>query len=402
MSNQISNAGYIEILSNKSNLLIIQDIDGVCIPLVNNPMNRVISRDYVMSANKLKGNFYVLTNGEHGGKRGVNRVIEKSFESNKILDASPYFLPGLAAGGVEYQNESGNIVFPGVRKDEINFLKNVPNLLNPRFLLKLKEIFPKSNESELMRLTKKSILDTRLSPTINLNALFKLCKNEIELKIKLQEAAFNVMQSIMLEAGKSNMSTSFYLHIAPNLGKVDGKELIKYANEDDIGTTDIQFMISNAVKDAGVLFLLNTYIKNKTGVAPFGDHFNVREAPKLMDQQIELCLRNIKKEEMPTIVGVGDTVTSSKKQSSNIRLRGGSDRTFLTLIQEIGKCYDKNNIIIFVDSSDGEVYRPSINSNEGITDKDDILKFNITMTKGHKEYLQWFQALSREIVNKRN
>ena len=46
---------------------------------------------------------------------------------------------------------------------------------------------------------------------------------------------------------------------------------------------------------------------------------------------------------MPTIIGVGDTITSNKDKKSNQILRGGSDRGFLTLIQNLGKKYRKEN-----------------------------------------------------------
>jgi len=57
------------------NKLIIQDLDGVCMGLVKNPLDRVIDWQYVMATKKLENHFFVLTNGEHIGLRGVNKII---------------------------------------------------------------------------------------------------------------------------------------------------------------------------------------------------------------------------------------------------------------------------------------------------------------------------------------
>ena len=94
---------------------------------------------------------------------------------------------------------------------------------------------------------------------------------------------------------------------------------------------------------------------------------------------------------MPSIIGIGDTITS-QKNSHNCYSRGGSDRSFLEFIQLLGKEIESNNKIIFVDSSSGEVYRPSTKRSglEGISDDEDNLKFDIIFQNGPKEYLKWF------------
>ena len=69
---------YMQNITDSENFLIIQDIDGVCIPLVKDPLDREIDPDYVVAASNLKDNFSVLTCGEHEGKRGVNRIIERA------------------------------------------------------------------------------------------------------------------------------------------------------------------------------------------------------------------------------------------------------------------------------------------------------------------------------------
>ena len=38
---------WVELLATTQNLLLIQDLDGVCMGLVKDPLNRVISTDYV-------------------------------------------------------------------------------------------------------------------------------------------------------------------------------------------------------------------------------------------------------------------------------------------------------------------------------------------------------------------
>ena len=88
---------------------------------------------------------------------------------------------------------------------------------------------------------------------------------------------------------------------------------MKYATQNEFGTTDIQFIINGAIKEAGLLLLLNKYISNKTGIYPFGENFNVRNAPKTLNKLIELCRDKIPSNQMPLLIGVGDTVTSVKR-----------------------------------------------------------------------------------------
>ena len=44
-------------------LLIIQDLDGVCMQLVNDPLKRQMYPAYVMAVGQLVDTFLVLTNG---------------------------------------------------------------------------------------------------------------------------------------------------------------------------------------------------------------------------------------------------------------------------------------------------------------------------------------------------
>jgi len=68
-------------LISSENILIIQDLDGVCIPLVKDPMTRSLESKYIYAAKALADEFFVLTCGEHEGPRGVNRIIERSLKS---------------------------------------------------------------------------------------------------------------------------------------------------------------------------------------------------------------------------------------------------------------------------------------------------------------------------------
>ena len=144
------------------------------------------------------------------------------------------------------------------------------------------------------------------------------------------------MSEIILKAESEGLKNSFFLHISPNLGSKNGRETIILSSKDDIGSTDIQLLIKGAVKDSGVLFLLNKFIEIKTGKAPFGSDFNFRNSPKSFREKIDLCKRSIQIDDMPLIVGVGDTVTSKNNNDEKSYLRGGSDRSFLEFIQILG------------------------------------------------------------------
>ena len=84
--------------------LIIQDLDGVCMGLVNDPLTRRIEPGYLHAVSRLKGRFFVLTNGEHIGCRGVNGIVDRALsESDAEPEDHGLYLPGLAAGGVQWQ-----------------------------------------------------------------------------------------------------------------------------------------------------------------------------------------------------------------------------------------------------------------------------------------------------------
>ncbi len=391
MKNEKAISDFQEIIINSKSILFIQDIDGVCIPLVKDPMTRKLESKYIYAAKNLGEEFFVLTCGEHEGQRGVNRIIERSL--NNIIEPKEkgLYLRGLAACGVEYQDNSGNISFEGVSKEELDFLSKVPNFMRPSFERIVRKIFPNLDEVSINKHASKSICKTRFSPTINFNSLFDLVQDDSYKRKIIQKSFEDIMNQIIYKAESQGLKNSFFLHISPNLGSNNGNEIIKLSTKNDIGSTDIQLLLKGAVKDSGVLFLLNKFIEEETGKAPFGRNFNSRNSPKTIKEKVDFCRKNIKLKDMPTIIGVGDTITSQKISNKSYS-RGGSDRSFLELIQLLGKEFRSNNKIIFVDSSSGEVYRPStkISGFEGISDDEDNLKFDMVFQNGPKEYIEWF------------
>ena len=66
------------------------------------------------------------------------------------------------------------------------------------------------------------------------------------------------------------------------------------------------------------------------------------------------------------------------------------------MIQRLGELYNKENQIIFVNSSNDQVSRPKINGSDmtGISDPNDDLKFNMIINDGPEEYIEWFKQLT--------
>ena len=386
----------INTIINEQNILIVQDLDGVCIPLVQDPLQREINKEYVKDVSRLREKFAVLTCGEHEGKRGVNRLVEKALNSKTTAKENGFYLPGLAACGVEYQDRFSNLSYPGLKDNEINFLAEVPKMMRSMLTNELKKFLPNLSNEKRNKLIDVAVCDTRFTPTLNFNEIFSYVKNDFQKVKDLQLIMGKIMNDLLEESKNFGLDNSFYLHLMPNLGIRDGREIMKYSTQNEFGTTDIQFIIKGAIKEAGLLFLLNKYIANKTGVYPFGENFNVRNAPKTHAQLIKLCRDKIPREQMPLLVGVGDTVTSVKDNKDNSWLRGGSDRGFLTLIQRLGESYKKDNQVVFVNSCNEQVLRPRINGTDmkGVSDPNDDLKFNMIINDGPKEYIEWFKQLA--------
>lgn len=384
-------------LTTSSNLLIVQDLDGVCMPLVKDPLTRRMPADYVRAAARLKGRFQVLTNGEHEGRRGVNRLVEAALGDAETAAREGLYLPGLAAGGVQLQDCYGHLTHPGVSDAEMAFLAEVPKRMEALLAEHLPSLMPELGAAALAIEIQRAILDTQVSPTINLNSLFSLIPDDVVRQRQLQAMLQQLMDALMAMAAAEGLEHSFFLHVAPNLGRdQQGLERLKPAEAGDVGSTDIQFMLRGAIKEVGLLVLINRHIADRTGTAPLGDDFNVRTAPHDHGALLALCHERITKEQMPHLVGVGDTVTSTPCPTGDGWLRGGSDRGFLTLLQELGDSYGHRNRVVLVDSSGGEVDRPSLldGSFEGISDPNDPLRFDVCIPEGPERYVNWFIALA--------
>ena len=100
----------INTIINEQNILIVQDLDGVCIPLVQDPLQREINKEYVKDVSKLREKFAVLTCGEHEGKRGVNRLVEKALNSKTTAKENGFYLPALQR--VELNIKIDLVIYP--------------------------------------------------------------------------------------------------------------------------------------------------------------------------------------------------------------------------------------------------------------------------------------------------
>ncbi|MGC6483023.1 MAG: glucosylglycerol 3-phosphatase [Synechococcus sp.] len=383
------------------NLLIVQDLDGVCMDLVKDPLTRTLDRRYVEAAAQMHGRFVVLTNGEHEGKRGVNRLVENALGDGQHASQAGCYLPGLAAGGVQLQDRYGTLSHPGVSDEEMEFLAALPKRMHAELHGRLPALMPQLNPDQLRNVIQQAVLDTQVSPTINLNGLFGYCSDDVPLQRRLQQMLQELMDDLLTLAEQAGLGSSFFLHVAPNLGcDREGRERLKPAQPGDVGSTDIQFMLRGAIKEAGLLVLINRHIAARSGHAPLGDQFNVRTAPRHHQALLDLCMEAIPAEQMPTLIGVGDTVTSTATPDGKGWLRGGSDRGFLTLLQALGEHYGRSNRVVLVDSSGGEVDRPSLTDGtlHGISDPEDPLHFDVVMPGGPKQYVQWFAQLAQAMA----
>ncbi|WP_221795953.1 glucosylglycerol 3-phosphatase [Oceanobacter mangrovi] len=394
-------------LNQQQDFLIIQDLDGVCMGLVRDPLNRDIDPGYVRAVRQLDGHFYVLTNGEHVGKRGVNPIVERAV-GRDLAQHEGLYLPGLAGGGVQWQDRFGKVSHPGLQSQELAFLLQVP-VKARYFLINLLGNPPYNLAKENIELLANSVvLDNRVSPTININLLSAVL-GSVSAVNRLQADVQRFMHKLLAEAREQGMDDSFFVHYAPNLGRDSstGIERIKPADTDSWGTTDFQFMVKGAVKEAGVMVLLNRYYFQQTGEYPLGEDFNARSAPADHQALLALAQQHFDPALMPSIIGVGDTITSHTidLDGQPTTLRGGSDRGFLTLVQDLGQGFGSDNATVLVDSSAGEVIRPGVSSSllteqfdaavAGLSDKDDPLKINFVIPAGYQQYLRFFIGMSR-------
>lgn len=394
---------WIELLSHTDNLLLIQDLDGVCMGLVNDPLHRNITTDYVEATQSFDGSFYVLTNGEHVGQRGVNGIIDRAYGRPQ----SGQYLPGLAAGGVQWQDRDGIVSHPGVSEAELRFLKRVPDRIRTALWDFAQSHDLDIDASTLAACINASALDNIASPTANLNTFHRILGHDRDRYVALQKAMQALMDALLTEAAAQGLDHAFFVHYAPNHGRgADGKELIWLSQQAESGTTDFQFMVRGAIKEAGVLALLNRYYAQRTGQFPLGEAFNVRQAPHDHQDLLDLVKKNFDPAQMPTVVGVGDTVTSVVTEAGAVK-RGGSDRNFLHLVQDIGRHFGTGNVVTYVDSSGGELKnRKAIQLTDAgdrvlegpgdPQDHDDPLTLNVVFPGGHRQYCAAFQAAAQQ------
>lgn len=399
-------------LAGSDNWLLIQDLDGVCMSLVRDPLTRQIEPDYVQAVRRLDGHFQVLTNGEHIGRCGVNPIIERALGSDTAR-AQGLYLPGLAAGGVQLQDRFGRVSHPGVSQAELDFLAAVPQRARD-FLDQLLAAPPFALPAETRpALVAAAVLDNRVSPTINANVLYQAV-DEDALCARLQQAVADWMNALLTEVASSDLADSFFVHYAPNLGRdaASGLERIKPAVAGNHGTTDFQFMLRGAIKEVGVLVLLNQHYARLTGEYPLGADFNARQAPHDHAELVALVQRHFDPALMPLLVGVGDTITSQPVEADGRLqvLRGGSDRGFLTLAQAIGAALGSDSAVVLIDSSGGELLRPQVNVSalqqpagspgwwqavSGLSDPADPLQVNFVFPDGPAGYRRFIIELAR-------
>ncbi|NMF85771.1 glucosylglycerol 3-phosphatase [Nodosilinea sp. P-1105] len=404
----LDHQAWIEYLATTANLLIIQDLDGVCMGLVNDPLNRTIDPAYVEATQAFDGHFYVLTNGEHTGQRGINAIVERAYGNKERVKAEQRYLPGLAAGGVQWQTRAGDVSHPGVSEAELAFLAAVPDAIRSR----LQQFFSQHPDAiapgDLQVGIDASALDNMASPTANLNTFHGLLQQHRPLYTALQHEMHGLMEELLAQAAEQGLADSFFVHYAPNHGRgADGKEIVWFSDGQGSGTTDFQFMLRGAIKEAGVLALLNRYYAQKTGTFPLGKDFSVRQAPHSHDDLLALVVNAFDPALMPTMVGVGDTVTSTvvSQNGQPVAQRGGSDRNFLYLIQAIGQQFGTGNLVTYIDSSGGELKNrkalrletragtPVVTEGPGDPrDRDDPLTLNVVFPGGYQQYCQAFQA----------
>jgi glucosylglycerol 3-phosphatase len=88
--------------------------------------------------------------------------------------------------------------------------------------------------------------------------------------------------------------------------------------------------------------------------------------------------------------------------------RGGSDRQFLQLIQDLGDWGNHGNLVVYVDSSQGEVKNRQPLQLETVAgqtqvvagpgdmrDREDPLKINVAFPGGHDQYVAAFKQAAQ-------
>ncbi|MEO1179416.1 MAG: glucosylglycerol 3-phosphatase [Cyanobacteria bacterium J06636_28] len=211
--------------------------------LVKDPLHRQVSKAYIEAAAAYDGHFFVLTNGEHIGKRGVNGILAKALGTA----VGNFHLPGLAAGGIQWQDRSGQLSHPGVSDTELIFLKSIPHRIETTLRDFWATVDHGLSDATVTHCIKASVLDNVASPTANLNTFYETLNNPA-LYRRLQEQMKALTDQLLAETEQQGLGDSFFVHYAPNLGRNDsGHEVVWWADEGTSGTTDFQFMLRGAV-----------------------------------------------------------------------------------------------------------------------------------------------------------
>ena len=77
--------------------------------------------------------------------------------------------------------------------------------------VKLKILIPSITNEVIEDICNISILDTKFSPTINLNKIFENITNNIELQQKVQHMLLEIMEELIGLATEKGLSKSFFL-----------------------------------------------------------------------------------------------------------------------------------------------------------------------------------------------
>jgi glucosylglycerol 3-phosphatase len=133
-----------------------------------------------MIARRLRGRFFVLTNGEHIGRRGVNRIVDTALGDAARARREGCYLPGLAGGGVQWQDASGQVSHPGVSEAELAFLATVPAAARSALGAWLAANPFALPDAEIAPLLDTCVLDNAVSPTLNLNHLYQRYREQPE------------------------------------------------------------------------------------------------------------------------------------------------------------------------------------------------------------------------------
>jgi glucosylglycerol 3-phosphatase len=155
----------------------------------------------------LDGRFAVLTNGEHEGSRGVNRLVQRALAGRADPAREGLYLPGLGAGGVQLQDRFGQVSHPGVSTAELAFLASAPERLTEGLTEGLRRhlpgLLPGIPATGLGSLVEAAVLDNPLSPSLNLNPLLDVIRGDVARQQDLQALAQDLMAELLREATAS-------------------------------------------------------------------------------------------------------------------------------------------------------------------------------------------------------